>query len=221
MAVVLNVAAIALLALVAGAPPSWVTPPGSTSNRSRGSPETFAFEDVRYTVFRGSIERLRADARQVLLLPMHFGPFEVAGLHQLVVTGAHLEIRLDPGCRPGKPCTDPFLGDPSLGVSTFAAGRISLRHVSTVLLDPVWEVLRNGTVISRFRAEEARIGLGGKKVVLRNFVLDQIPERRRARASDAVWDPDSHAFWIPGDFTLEADGAVHVGQGLLIGVTAL
>jgi hypothetical protein len=188
-----------------------------------GSPNhpeaTFALEEADVTVHEGEWLRLRARARQVMLVPRTFGPLEVGPLKELVVTEPRFEVREEPGCGVRSPCAERVLADPTLGLASLTAGISSLQLVSGRLFAPSWIVVREGVVVARFSAREGRVGLGGRSLVLLDFELEQVPTARHVRAGRAVWSTDDRAFWIDGDYALDDGSGAYLGRGLLIGVT--
>jgi hypothetical protein len=186
----------------------------------KGHPSAiFSIEDATYSVYDGPWLRLRAQARQVLVIPRALGPFEIGVLRELVVVGARFEVLEDAGCRESSPCADRFLADASLGVDSLVGGRESLGQTTAALFDVAWVVVGGGKVRSRFTAREGRIGYGGE-LVLYDFELEQAPVARRVRAGMATWNPATRAFWIAGDYALEDGPSRRSGRGLLIGATA-
>jgi hypothetical protein len=196
------------------------SPVPAPAPESSNNPEaTFALEGADVTIHEGEWLRLRARARQVMLVPRSFGPLEVGPLKELVVTGARFEVREEPGCGGRSPCAERVLADPTLGLVSLTAGLISLRLVSGMLFDPSWVVVRDGVVVARFSAREGRVGIGGRSLVLLDFELEQVPTARHVRAGRAVWSPEDRAFRIDGDYALMDGSRAYTGRGLLIGIT--
>jgi len=181
---------------------------------------TFSLDGADVTVHEGARLRLRAQARQVVLVPRTFGPFEVALLKELVVNGARITVEDGPPCRSLPSCVDRLLDDPTLGLASLAGGGDAVLRLATgSVVDASWTVRRGEAVVARFGARGARIGIGGRDLVLDGFELEQLWADRRVRAGRAVWDAEAHAVWIAGDFVLEEAGSTRTGRGLLIGVT--
>jgi hypothetical protein len=179
------------------------------AGRSTSPPEgatvepPLTMEGVTYSEYSGSRLSHRAQARQLLVAPASFGPFQVAMVHELVLTGVHYDLFLDEACAGGARCLATVLEDPSLGVLRISSLKGGLPLAGAKLLDVTWVLWRGTVPLARFSAQAANVRRRGGSLELRDARLELLATGVVVDAKQAVWEAKTRSFAIRGGYVLQ------------------
>jgi hypothetical protein len=162
----------------------------------------FSMEGVDYSEYQGARLAYRVRARQVLVAPRAFGPFQLANAHELVLNDVQVDVYLDEACERGAACGDAVLDDPSLRVLRIARMKGGPPVAGATLFDVSWVLWRGSSAVARFSAKRAGVSRRGATLDLRDARLEDIPTSRVLFARQAVWDPPSRTFTLRGGYVL-------------------
>jgi hypothetical protein len=179
------------------------------AGRSTSPPEgatvepPLTMEGVTYSEYSGSRLSHRAQARQLLVAPASFGPFQVAMVHELVLAGVHYDLFLDEGCAGGARCLATVLEDPSLGVLRISSLKGGLPLAGAKLVDVTWVLWRGTVPLARFSAQSASVRRRGGAIELREARLERPETGVVIQARRATWEPGTRSFAIRGGYVFQ------------------
>jgi hypothetical protein len=187
---------------------------GPSTSPPKGAAVEFplSMEGVTYSEYSGSHLSHRAQARQLLVAPASFGPFQVAMVHEMVLTGVHFDLFLDDACFGGTRCLSALLDDPSLGVLRISSMKGGLPVAGARLLDVTWVLWRGTVPLARFSARQGSVRQRGGSLELRDVRLEHLPTGQVVEARRAVWDSRTRSFSIHGGYAMQAGDGRTVGD---------
>jgi len=201
---VLAAIALALLPACAG--------PAPESNGGKQLQVPLSMEGVTFSEFDGSRLRQRVHTRQLLVVPKAYGPFQVAGLLELVLNDAQFDVFLDDACRSGTECAASLLEDPSLGVIRISRLSGGPPLGGARIFDVRWVLWRGESPVARFTARQASVARGRGVLELRDARLEHVSTGRVIHARQAVWDPTSRSFEVRGGYYMQNGEARSTGE---------
>jgi hypothetical protein len=170
-------------------------------------------EAVTYSEYSGARLSHRAHARQLVVAPASFGPFQVAMVDQLLLVGVHFDLYLDEACVGEDRCVSSLLEDPALGVIRIASLRGGgLPVAGAKLLDVTWVLWRGAVPLARFSARQGIVRHRGGSLELGDARLEHLTTGRVVEAGRAVWDPRTRSFGIRGGYTLHDGHTLTTGD---------
>lgn len=204
--------AAALAALVAASLAAATGCGGGGAPRERGqAARTFAVDGLTVSQFEGTrlARRLRSD--QLVVVPKRFGPLRVAGLDEVVLARARLELLEPPDGSRGSG------GGAVLSrrtIETAAAGR---RVAGASIHGLEVDVSRGGVLQARVTAARGTLALGSGDLALEEFAVDELaPVARSIRGARAAWRTRERAIVIDGPYELREGGRVTRGTRLRV-----
>jgi hypothetical protein len=209
----------------AGCRPARPAPPAP----ARG--HTASLEGVTLNQFAGTTLRRRLRADQLMVLPKRIGILQVAGLRELVVTGARLELFEDVPAE-GRSAAEVLFSGGELP-TTWAAPPPDRRGRSPRGLQALHERLTGATIYG-FECDLVRRGAADVRVqarrvtleprsgdlVLEDLVVEESPTRS-VRAHRGTWRASSSAIVVSGWYEQRDGDAVERGRGLRIDLERL
>lgn len=160
-------------------------------------------ERVSVSTFHGDRLTRRLDAAQILVVPRRVGPLEVAGVHELVLTRARIELFADDGA-----------GEAAGGTGVFGLPmRPGVQLVSGSIFELEWSLSRGGVELARFSASRGNVDFRSGDVNLQQLRFVHSPTRREISAPAATLRGGSEVI-IRGDFAVRDDAGEHTGRGL-------
>lgn len=160
-------------------------------------------ERVSVSTFHGDRLTRRIDAAQILVVPRRVGPLEVAGVHELVLTRARIELFADEGA-----------GDGAGGSGVFGLPmRPGVQLVSGSIFELEWSLSRGGVELAHFSASRGNVDFRSGDVSLQQLRLVHSPTRRQISAPAATLRGGSEVV-IRGDFVVRDDAGERAGRGL-------
>jgi hypothetical protein len=199
--------AVAFAALLTSVAVGCAAPAGDASDRVANP---VSLDGVRVSVFDGERLSRKFSAEQFLVLPRRAGPLEFAGLHELVVTRAKVELFLDESG--GERGAAPDL----LGVPV----RPGIQLVSGSIFDLDWSASRGGEQVARIEASRAKVDFRNGDVDLRQFRLSHLPTSRVIEAPRATLRHGSEVV-IEGEFVMRDRASQRTGRGLRLKVAEM
>jgi len=170
----------------------------------------FSLEGLVLSEFAGAKLQRRLRADQLLVVPKRMGIFQVAGLNELVLTRARLEVfEADERAPRGGGAT----GAVSRGtLDVVSAGR---RIASASIHGLECEIVRSGELRTRISAARGRVDIRSGDVILEEFSLTELrPSSRSIRGAKAVWRVAEQELVVSGPYELRDGARVTTGRGL-------
>ncbi len=204
--------AAALAALVAA---SLGAATGCGGERARGEPgraaRTFAADGLTVSQFDGTRLARRLHAEQLVVVPRRFGPFRVAGLDEVVLARARLEL-FEPAGGGGR-------AGAVLSRRTFETASAGRRVAGASIHGLEVDVRRGGVLRARVTAARGTLELRTGDLLLEDFEVDElVPLARSVRGARAAWRPREDAIVVEGPCEVREGGRVRRAAGLRIAV---
>jgi hypothetical protein len=206
--------AAALAALVASL---LATLPGCGGEAAPGAQRqvarTLALDGVTASQFAGTTLERRLHADQLRVVPKRFGLFGIAGLDELVLARARLELFDPPGAAAAARDGDRTASSLRLLEMAAAGRRIAGASIHGFEID----VTRGGELAARVSAALGRLEARTRDLVLEGFTVEQrVPVARSVRGARAVWRMRENAIVVDGAYELRDGARVTAGTGLRI-----
>jgi hypothetical protein len=166
-----------------------------------------AMDDVTISLYAGSRLSQLVRARHLLVAPAAFGPFQVAGIAELVLTGVEVDVYLHDACVGEAPCGPTPLDDPSLGILRVLDLKGGLPAAGASLLDVGWVLWRGKLAVARISAKQASLRRRGARGRLEHLATGRVVEARRA-----VWDAPTRSFSIGGGYVFQQGETRSTGE---------
>ena len=170
-------------------------------------------EDVSISVYAGARLSQVAHARQLVVVPATFGPFQVALVDELVLAGVHVDVYLPDRCTGEAPCHPSPLDDPSLGVVRILDLKGGLPVAGAKLLDVDWVLWRGEVPVARISAKGATVRRRGGALELSEARLEVPATGVVVDARRAIWDAGTRSFAIRGGYSARTGDVRSEGEG--------